>query len=703
MPSEGESAKANLSHLIQTRKYVRQRITKVYNNVKDDIDSFSEDDRFMYTDRLESLKNEVKDLDRKIFALNLENGMPEGELQKKIDEDEKYEEKISKTMSKLKFVAQPDPVNPQTHKSLKLPEVALPQFSNEKDQCLDKFFHSFEGIIDKHSLSSYEKFVYLRNQLSKSPRVLIDSLDVKEQCYVKAKELLQKAFGSTLTQKYNAIQRLSEMKLGYNGDPYSYIGDIRTVTNSFKTLKIDVDTVLQYFIWNGLNDRFQSHLTQITNESKPSLAEINDKIFEATERYLKQSDKFKENRNKSNFHKNVDSPPAYNKHLNRGTTVMATNVNSKRMGKFRSCSLCSSDGKSNVDHDLKNCPVYEKPQEKVDKLISLNACTLCSYGNHETKACQFRFSSRCRLCQGFHFTYLCTGKKSESKPGNASVSSVKQETAIGESSSKDAPKNTKGKGEAKNSTVNGIAITEVLRSTVCDDSIILPTFTCDIETTEGNLETVRVLMDGGCQRNFIDEKIAVNNNLKVLKANVGLDIHGFNVSKSVKTKLVLVPLRVGNQNMNIEALCMPEIRTNLNIEGLGKVVDSFLSKGYSLADKYLQEGECEEVGNIGIILGEDGDYVLNTIGRTFGQGIMSTYFDTCLGVILRGNVDRILSNIQYLPYVETIKVNNVCNISSESLTSSIKPEESHDNVQPVLKRENKDYLSIGSSNHYSPF
>ena len=85
MPSEGESAKANLSHLIQTRKYVRQRITKVYNNVKDNIDSFSEDDRFMYTDRLESLKNEVKDLDRKIFALNLENGMPEGELQKKID------------------------------------------------------------------------------------------------------------------------------------------------------------------------------------------------------------------------------------------------------------------------------------------------------------------------------------------------------------------------------------------------------------------------------------------------------------------------------------------------------------------------------------------------------------------------------------------------------------------------------------------
>ena len=302
MPGQGESAKGNLNHFIQTRKYVRQRITKVYNNVKDNIDTFSEDDRFVYTERLESLKNEVKDLDRKIFALSLENGMLEEELKKKIDEDETYEEKISKSLSKLKMVTQPVPLNPQTRKCLKLPEVALPHFSNEKDQCLDKFFHSFEGIIDKQSLSSYEKFVYLRNQLSKSPRVLIDSLDVKEQCYVKAKELLQKAFGSTLTQKYNAIQRLSEMKLGYNGDPYSYIGDIRTITNSFKTLKIDVDTILQYFIWNGLNDRFQSHLTQITNESKPSLSEINDNIFEATERYIRQSDKFKENRNKGNIH-----------------------------------------------------------------------------------------------------------------------------------------------------------------------------------------------------------------------------------------------------------------------------------------------------------------------------------------------------------------------------------------------------------------
>ena len=337
--------------------------------------------------------------------------------------------------------------------------------------------------------------------------------------------------------------------------------------------------------------------------------------------------------------------------------------------------------------------MYEKPQEKVDKLRSLNACTLCSYGNHETKACQFKFSSRCRLCQGFHFTYLCVAKKNESKPGNASSSSVKTETPVAESS-KDIPKSNKGKGEGKNSTLNGIAITEVLRNITCDDPIILPTFTCEIKGVGNSLEPVRVLMDGGCQRNFIDEKIAIDNNLKVLNNNVGLDIHGFNTTKTVETKRVLVPLRVGNETVNIEALCMPEIRTKLSIDGLDKIINSFLCKGYSLADKELREGGHEEIGNIGIILGEDGDYVLKTTTMSYGRGTESTYYDTCLGVVLRGNVDRILSNIQYLPYADNIQESPMNNTNSGSLTVVIESNESPDSVQLVQGRENIDYSSL---------
>ena len=66
---------------------------------------------------------------------------------------------------------------------------------------------------------------------------------------------------------------------------------MKSIINSFRNLKIDVDTVLQYFIWNGLNDRFQNHLISITNNVKPSLDEIATHIFEATERYVRQNER----------------------------------------------------------------------------------------------------------------------------------------------------------------------------------------------------------------------------------------------------------------------------------------------------------------------------------------------------------------------------------------------------------------------------
>lgn len=123
----------------------------------------------------------------------------------------------------------------------------LPSFSNDKNENLEKFFHGFESIIKKHNLSDYEMFVYLRGQLCKTPKSLVESLDIEEQQYETAKELLTKAFGSTLSQKYDTIKKLSELQLKIDGDPFEYICSMRTITSSFKNLSIDTNIVLQYF------------------------------------------------------------------------------------------------------------------------------------------------------------------------------------------------------------------------------------------------------------------------------------------------------------------------------------------------------------------------------------------------------------------------------------------------------------------------
>ena len=113
-------------------------------------------------------------------------------------------------------------------------------------------------------------------------------MDIDQQSYQIAKQLLYDAFDNTLKSKYEIIRLMRDINLPKNSDPYKFIGDMRTIIAGIESLEISVNDIVQYFVWSGLNISFQTHLTSITNKCQPSLQEINDNIFEATQRYKKQ-------------------------------------------------------------------------------------------------------------------------------------------------------------------------------------------------------------------------------------------------------------------------------------------------------------------------------------------------------------------------------------------------------------------------------
>ena len=198
---------------------------------------------------------------------------------------------------------------------------------------MEKVIYAFESIISKQTLSDYEKFIYLKGQLQGGPLALVNSLSATEQSYGCAKQLLEQAFASPLTQKYEAIKRLTELKLMQSDDVYVFIREMRNIS-SIGSLKMDVNTILQYFIWPSLNERFQTQLINITNNSKPSLDEINSNIFAATERYLKMNKQHNEKRGYSNNERD------HNAHVK--TNNLAIKVSTKQQ---RPCSLCIADKK----------------------------------------------------------------------------------------------------------------------------------------------------------------------------------------------------------------------------------------------------------------------------------------------------------------------------------------------------------------------
>ena len=395
-----------LANLSARRGYVRQKITKLFTRVNESFSTWSRHEISMHLLKCKDLRTEITALDDEIFSICISNKMPENELSERSSFDENYTDKLLSIMSLLESPVEQN-IEAANHtfdssmprmgetfsgNKLKLPQVELPFFGNKKGENLSKFLKTFEAIVEKHKLSSFEKFVHLQKQLSNAPKILVDSLDVDQHSFEIAKELLKEAFDSIDKSKDEIISALANLNLPSHEQPYNYIGQMRTIISAFKSLNVTVDDILRYFVWNGFNREFQSNVTNITNKCKPSLEEINACIFEATDRYLKQlnhSKYEKENTNKLSKSKN--------------STVMAINITDKSKVFYV---LCVADKKQS-DHQLRSCPVYDSPKNKFDKLRKIKACVKCSFANHEANNCKFKFKSNCRNCNGSHMTFLC--------------------------------------------------------------------------------------------------------------------------------------------------------------------------------------------------------------------------------------------------------------------------------------------------------
>ena len=354
-----------MEDLTKTGGVICSRATRTCNKVRTSLHTMSTADRTMNLNKLINIRQELQVVGTKIRGHSDYDLMREEEY---LEEEESYDDEVGVCMALLEesnaapsFSHSVDPipgaVQPQTLRlptRVNLPQITLPTFGNLKEENLTKFLLSFESIIQKHNLSPYEKFIYLKNQLSGGPLALINSLEATRQQYDEAKTLLQEAFDSKWNSKNDTIKRLADLKLDVGDEPYTFIGEMRAICSNFETLEIETKDVLQYFIWESFNPKFKSHLTAITNNSRPSFEEISANIFEACNRYVSEPVETKKF-NSGKFAK-----------FNENTTVSAANIRSNN-SKFVNCALCSHDKQKN-DHPIRICPVYNTAKMKFEKL-----------------------------------------------------------------------------------------------------------------------------------------------------------------------------------------------------------------------------------------------------------------------------------------------------------------------------------------------
>ena len=681
---------SELKYLIATRAHVRSRITKLHDKIVSTSTELTLLDIQKFTTKVNDLQSEITDQNEQISPLFYESDTTESRVTftEELDKCAHYNEQLGECKSILecaKLNLGPVPSSPTTNldsvrpKNLKLPELPLPTFSNAKGESLTSFLTKFESILKNYGLSSYTKFVYLSKQLSGPPFLLVDSLQISDQSYESAVALLKQAFASDDVQKFDVIQRLRDLKCG--NKPYEFIGEIRLVKDLFTNLKIDVNTVLQFFVWNGLTAELQTQLISICNTNKPSLTQIEENIFKALDRT-----------NELNSHSKRKTESNLASQKSDHATNFAARVsvekkpNSKPFVSF--CSLCSEKGGSKVtSHNTRNCPVYQTPGSKRDRLEFLNACSLCGYVNHRTVNCERRFKQNCLSCNGRHMTFLCSESfpmSNSSVSTNSNFSSNANPNTISKSTSNNnVPKKQNSKTNDK--VTSGAVWTEAALHTNVGSDSLLPTFTCQI----GN-SCVRILKDSGCQPNFIEQNLVSLLSLPTVSSNLDVTVHGFNESKSYKTCEVEVNLVLKNSVHTVRALVVPEIKTELNVPGLGKIVDSFRSKNYELADEKLSH-LSDDISNIQFVLGTKDSHVLKENQVEFGKPVPSVFSMTDEGVLLFGDVSRLCANLPHLKEFSSDPSScarsvrcQVAQIDSSSVDNSCPDDLAHVRVSSVI-------------------
>lgn len=362
------------------RSRVRDKCTRRCNAAHDNVEVWSQDEITSAIEELNQVRNELQTSDVKVLKLLIKSQSEDNVVDADSNRCAEYEDEIANAVRLLQVAfaqraaesaaaaasanvaaavaaaasaaEQPPQVNTRGTPSgfLKFPAIPLPEYFHEKGDSFEDFIVNFESVFERHPTDDFQKFIFLEKQVKGEAAALLKGLRGKNRIYTVAKELLVKALASSTIQKFDILQKLSNLKLSYNGNCFEFISEMTIIIHTIESLKICMDDVIQYFVWQSMPFLLQTQLINITNNNNPPIDEIQEHIFSAVERF--QSLK-KRNKDQNSFYARdtAKSEPFSSKTKTATNFAVNLDVKSKL---FKPCSLCAASKGSPTDHPIKN-------------------------------------------------------------------------------------------------------------------------------------------------------------------------------------------------------------------------------------------------------------------------------------------------------------------------------------------------------------
>ncbi|XP_011883833.1 PREDICTED: uncharacterized protein LOC105570983, partial [Vollenhovia emeryi] len=432
--------------------------------------------------------------------------------------------------------------------NIKLPALKLPEFGGEYERWI-QFNDTFHAIIHNNdTLTTTQKFYYLRSCLSGEAARALDTLEASDANYGVAWDILRARFENKSIIVHNHLRALFELpqisKDSYVSLRALYDGmsqHLRALESLGQPVR-SWDSIIIFLLASKLDSASRSEWEKATVRHN-ELPKLDD--FKT---FLNQRCQILERLSKDN------------KQLDKGT--VAKGIKDKAKGSLAhlasnaiKCAFCKGSHSIYACKDVLGLSV----DKRLAQVKKLNLCTNCLRNNHFNKDCQ---AGGCKTCGGRHNTLLHFG-----------ATKTKQEANVQSSGNVN--------NNSDNDKMGGSQETAVTTHAVHADQntyVLLATAKVIIYDGNGGSHVCRALLDSGSQSNFMTKQLAQT--LKLPLTSIRLPIRG--VNQSVTSISHRTTASVGSMYNNY--------RAKLSYLVVGNITQELPNRRYNIAALNIPEG-----------------------------------------------------------------------------------------------------------------
>ena len=536
-------------------------------------------------------------------------------------------------------------VSNAAHYSLKLPELKCETFSGEGTSNLQfhSFLTQFDNIIGLRSnISNATKFTYLKTYLRGYALKLVQHLQVSDDNYEVALELLTKEFlnkDSLINDLFAKLLTLKPKSNCSHLDIKVFLNEVRCILSDLKAYDIDLFTegagnaLISHIVFNKLPQSFKQELGRKLQNNFPKLQEVFANYVEVIQTLqLRDVPLMSKPKSDTIIHSYKYRNESLPRNFQNPASVNASNAfDGFKNGK--NCKFCTCFG-----HSMLHCRKYPDHQSRISRCKVFKMCFNCSSSRHVKKKCGKPLDFECKYCKSNkHISALCSKFTAE----------VMANYCINSSSNS-------GK------------------------TFLLPTIT--VRVGSGNKTTlVKCLIDTGSQRSYVNKNVLKRLSFANVTNNTDVEISTF-INSSVKSFAeVCLTVDLGEGcSFPVPLLVNADFDVTFSIEGLKEAHENLQSK-YKVAEQFT--GETIHLEGL---LGVDCIQYLQQCDIVPCMG--GKAFKLHKGYVPFGNVDSFLNDKQLV-----FKYRNIKQLSKHSTKIS----ESVNNVnKSVISKENLDSALI---------